>query len=205
MENPMQKRLIGFALIMLLWGQTAAASTVLVVGDSISAAFGLDTRQGWVALLQERMAAEGFSEHVVNASISGDTTAGGASRLPTLLQEHKPKVVVVELGGNDGLRGLAPVQMQQNLSSMIEQSKQAGAEVLLLGMQLPPNYGKRYTTAFANVFSDLAREQQVALVPFLLEGVGGVPRLMQADGIHPAAEAQSILLENVWPQLKPLL
>ncbi|CAE6925098.1 MULTISPECIES: arylesterase [Pseudomonas] len=201
----MQKRLIGFALIMLLWGQTAAASTVLVVGDSISAAFGLDTRQGWVALLQERMAAEGFSEHVVNASISGDTTAGGASRLPTLLQEHKPKVVVVELGGNDGLRGLAPVQMQQNLSSMIEQSKQAGAEVLLLGMQLPPNYGKRYTTAFANVFSDLAREQQVALVPFLLEGVGGVPRLMQADGIHPAAEAQSILLENVWPQLKPLL
>ncbi|OEO26234.1 arylesterase [Pseudomonas sp. J237] len=201
----MQKRLIGFALIMLLWGQTAAASTVLVVGDSISAAFGLDTRQGWVALLQERMAAEGFSEQVVNASISGDTTAGGASRLPTLLQEHKPKVVVVELGGNDGLRGLAPVQMQQNLSSMIEQSKQAGAEVLLLGMQLPPNYGKRYTTAFANVFSDLAREQQVALVPFLLEGVGGVPRLMQADGIHPAAEAQSILLENVWPQLKPLL
>lgn len=201
----MQKRLIGFALIMLLWGQTAAASTVLVVGDSISAAFGLDTRQGWVALLQERMAAEGFSEHVVNASISGDTTAGGASRLPTLLQEHKPKVVVVELGGNDGLRGLAPVQMQQNLSSMIEQSKQAGAEVLLLGMQLPPNYGKRYTTAFANVFSDLAREQQVALVPFLLQGVGGVPRLMQADGIHPAAEAQSILLENVWPQLKPLL
>ncbi|HCP54815.1 MAG: arylesterase [Pseudomonadaceae bacterium] len=205
MENPMQKRLIGFALIMLLWGQTAAASTVLVVGDSISAAFGLDTRQGWVALLQERMAAEGFSEQVVNASISGDTTAGGASRLPTLLQEHKPKVVVVELGGNDGLRGLAPVQMQQNLSSMIEQSKQAGAEVLLLGMQLPPNYGKRYTTAFAKVFSDLAREQQVALVPFLLEGVGGVPRLMQADGIHPAAEAQSILLENVWPQLKPLL
>ncbi|MEH6366244.1 MAG: arylesterase [Pseudomonas marincola] len=201
----MQKRLIGFALIMLLWGQTAAASTVLVVGDSISAAFGLDTRQGWVALLQERMAAEGFSEQVVNASISGDTTAGGASRLPTLLQEHKPKVVVVELGGNDGLRGLAPVQMQQNLSSMITQSKQAGAEVLLLGMQLPPNYGKRYTTAFANVFSDLAREQQVALVPFLLEGVGGVPRLMQADGIHPAAEAQSILLENVWPQLKPLL
>ncbi|WP_172928916.1 arylesterase [Pseudomonas sp. MS19] len=201
----MQKRLIGFALIMLLWGQTAAASTVLVVGDSISAAFGLDTRQGWVALLQERMAAEGFSEQVVNASISGDTTAGGASRLPTLLQEHKPKVVVVELGGNDGLRGLAPVQMQQNLSSMIEQSKQAGAEVLLLGMQLPPNYGKRYTTAFAKVFSDLAREQQVALVPFLLEGVGGVPRLMQADGIHPAAEAQSILLENVWPQLKPLL
>ena len=201
----MQKRLIGFALIMLLWGQTAAASTVLVVGDSISAAFGLDTRQGWVALLQERMAAEGFSEQVVNASISGDTTAGGASRLPTLLQEHKPKVVVVELGGNDGLRGLAPVQMQQNLSLMIEQSKQAGAEVLLLGMQLPPNYGKRYTTAFANVFSDLAREQQVALVPFLLEGVGGVPRLMQADGIHPAAEAQSILLENVWPQLKPLL
>ncbi|WP_286973583.1 arylesterase [Pseudomonas sp.] len=201
----MQKRLIGFALIMLLWGQTAAASTVLVVGDSISAAFGLDTRQGWVTLLQERMAAEGFSEQVVNASISGDTTAGGASRLPTLLQEHKPKVVVVELGGNDGLRGLAPVQMQQNLSSMIEQSKQAGAEVLLLGMQLPPNYGKRYTTAFANVFSDLAREQQVALVPFLLEGVGGVPRLMQADGIHPAAEAQSILLENVWPQLKPLL
>lgn len=141
----------------------------------------------------------------MNASISGDTSAGGAARLPALLGEHKPEVVIIELGGNDGLRGQPPAQLQQNLASMVEQSRQVGAKVLVLGMRLPPNYGKRYTDAFARVFSDVAKEQQVPLVPFFLEGVGGVEGMMQADGIHPAAGAQPKLLENVWPSLQPLL
>ena len=190
---------------LLLLSQAAAAGTVLIVGDSISAAFGLDTRIGWVALLEQRMKQEGFTDKVINASISGDTSAGGLARLPALLAEHKPDVVIVELGGNDGLRGQLPAQLKQNLASMIEASQQAGAKVLLLGMQLPPNYGARYTQAFAAVYAELANEKKVALVPFLLEGVGGKPELMQADRIHPAAGAQGLLLDNVWPVLKPLL
>ncbi|WIE48851.1 arylesterase [Pseudomonas sp. GM17] len=193
----------GLALICM--AQNAAAGTVLIVGDSISAAFGLDTRQGWVALLEQRLKSEGFNDKVVNASISGDTSAGGQARLPALLAEHKPELVILELGGNDGLRGQQPTQLQQNLASMIDSSKASGAKVLLLGMQLPPNYGVRYTQAFAEVYSKLANEKNVALVPFFLEGVGGNPELMQADGIHPAVTAQGKLLENVWPTLKPLL
>ena len=189
----------------MFWAQGAVAGTLLVVGDSISAAFGLDSRQGWVALLEKRLSEEGFEHSVVNASISGDTSAGGAARLSALLAEHKPELVIIELGGNDGLRGQPPAQLQQNLASMVEQSQQAGAKVLLLGMKLPPNYGVRYTTAFAQVFTDLAEQKQVSLVPFFLEGVGGVPGMMQADGIHPAEAAQEILLDNVWPTLKPML
>ncbi|KIQ00792.1 MULTISPECIES: arylesterase [Pseudomonas] len=199
----------GTVLGLLLLGQIAVqmaqAGTVLVVGDSISAAFGMDTRQGWVHLLDERLQSEGFEHRLVNASISGDTSAGGAARLPALLAEHKPDLVVVELGGNDGLRGLPPSQLQQNLASMIDASREAGAKVLLLGMRIPPNYGERYTSAFAKVYDDLAAEKDVPLVPFLLEGVGGVDTLMQDDGVHPAVEAQPMLLENVWPTLKPLL
>ncbi|MCQ9425531.1 arylesterase [Pseudomonas sp. LJDD11] len=190
---------------LLLLSQGAAAGTVLIVGDSISAAFGLDTRVGWVSLLQKRMQEQGFDSKVVNASISGDTSAGGLARLPALLAEHKPQLVVLELGGNDGLRGQLPAQLQQNLTSMVDQSQQAGAKVLLLGMRIPPNYGPRYTQAFEAAYVDLAREKQLPFVPFFLEGVGGVPALMQADGIHPAAAAQNTLLENVWPTLKPLL
>lgn len=193
------------ALTLMLWAQGAVAGTLLVVGDSISAAFGLDSRQGWVALLEKRLVQEGFEHQVVNASISGDTSAGGAARLSALLVEHKPELVIIELGGNDGLRGQPPAQLQQNLASMVEQSQQAGAKVLLLGMKLPPNYGVRYTTAFAQVFNDLAEQKQVPLVPFFLEGVGGVPGMMQADGIHPTEAAQEILLDNVWPTLKPML
>jgi acyl-CoA thioesterase-1 len=178
---------------------------LLVVGDSISAGFGLDTRQGWVTLLQQRLRDEGFDDKVVNASISGDTSAGGQARLAALLARHRPEVVVLELGGNDGLRGQPPQQLQQNLASMIDRSRAAGAKVLLLGMRLPPNYGVRYTTAFAQVYQTLATEKQVPLVPFFLEGVGGVPELMQADGIHPAQKAQKQLLENAWPAIKPLL
>ncbi|KQO37976.1 arylesterase [Pseudomonas sp. MDMC216] len=193
------------ALTLMLWAQGAVAGTLLVVGDSISAAFGLDSRQGWVALLEKRLNEEGFEHSVVNASISGDTSAGGAARLSALLAEHKPELVIIELGGNDGLRGQPPAQLQQNLASMIDKSQSAGADVLLLGMRLPPNYGARYTTSFAQVFADLAEQKKVPLVPFFLEGVGGVPGMMQADGIHPTESAQAVLLENVWPTLKPLL
>ena len=193
------------ALTLLFWAQGAWAGTLLVVGDSISAAFGLDSRQGWVALLEKRLQDEGFDHQVINASISGDTSSGGLARLPALLAEHQPQVVIIELGGNDGLRGQPPMQLQQNLASMVEKSQQAGAKVLLLGMKLPPNYGVRYTTAFAQVFSDVAQAKQVALVPFFLEGVGGVPGMMQADGIHPNVTAQPVLLENAWPVLRPLL
>jgi acyl-CoA thioesterase-1 len=189
----------------MLWAQGAVASTVLVVGDSISAGLGLETSQGWVNLMQKRLQEGGFEQKVVNASISGDTSAGGLARLPALLAEHKPSLVIIELGGNDGLRGQAPAQLQQNLASMVEQSQKAGAKVLLLGMRLPPNYGERYNKAFAAAFSNLATEKQVPLVPFFLEGVGGVPELMQADGIHPTASAQTRLLDNAWPAVKPLL
>ncbi|SDA17049.1 acyl-CoA thioesterase-1 [Pseudomonas sp. NFPP10] len=192
-------------LALMCMAQNVAAGTVLIVGDSISAAFGLDTRQGWVALLEKRLKDQGFTDRVVNASVSGDTSAGGQARLPALLAEHKPEVVILELGGNDGLRGQPPRQLQQNLASMIDSSQAQGAKVLLLGMQLPPNYGVRYTQAFSQVYSQLASEKKVALVPFFLDGVGGHSELMQADGLHPAAAAQGKLLENVWPTLKPLL
>lgn len=201
----MRKWLIGTALSLLLWGPAAYAGTVLVVGDSISAAFGLDTRQGWVALLEKRLIEQGFDHQVVNASISGDTSAGGAARLPALLTEHQPELVIIELGGNDGLRGQPPMQLQQNLAAMVQQSQKVGAKVLILGMRLPPNYGVRYTTAFAEVFPKVATETGSALVPFVLEGIGGVPSMVQSDGIHPTAEAQPRLLDNVWPMLKPML
>ncbi|CAB5537032.1 arylesterase [Stutzerimonas stutzeri] len=193
------------ALALLCWTQGALAGTVLVVGDSISAAFGLETSQGWVHLLQERLVEGDESWRVVNASISGDTTAGGLARLDPLLEEHTPEVVILELGGNDGLRGQSPVQLKQNLAAMVRKSQEAGAKVLILGMRLPPNYGHRYTTAFAEVFPKVAQETGAALVPFVLEGAAGVPSMMQGDGVHPTAEAQPVLLENVWPALEPLL
>ena len=193
------------ALALMCMAQNAAAGTILIVGDSISAAFGLDTRLGWVSLLEQRLRQQGYDDQVINASVSGDTSAGGLARLPALLAEHKPDVVIVELGGNDGLRGQLPAQLKQNLGSMIDQSLEAGAKVLLLGMQIPPNYGARYTTAFAAVYNELGQEKKVSLVPFFLEGIGGHPELMQADGIHPAVGAQGRLLDNVWPALKPLL
>ncbi|MCM2460170.1 arylesterase [Pseudomonas sp. CG7] len=192
----------GLALMCMV--QNAAAGTVLIVGDSISAAIGLDTRQGWVSLLEQRLKAEGFDDKVVNASISGDTSAGGPARLPALLAAHKPDLVILELGGNDGLRGQPPTQLQQNLAAMIDSARASGAKVLLLGMQLPPNYGRRYTDAFARVYSTLAEEKNVPLVPFFLKDVGGIPTMMQSDGLHPSVAAQGKLLENVWPPLTPL-
>jgi acyl-CoA thioesterase-1 len=190
---------------LLLVGQIAQAGTVLVVGDSISAGFGLDSRQGWVSLLEKRLQEQGFGYTVVNASISGDTSASGAARLPALLAAHRPQLVILELGGNDGLRGLPVSQLQQNLADMVERSQRLGAKVLILGMRLPPNYGQRYNTAFANVFQKVADASGAVLLPFLLQGAGGVPSMMQEDGIHPNARAQPLLLENIWPSLQPLL
>lgn len=197
--------LLGGALASLLWVQGALANTLLVVGDSISAAFGLETGQGWVALLERRLVERGLQYQVVNASISGDTSAGGLARLPALLATHHPQLVIIELGGNDGLRGQSPAQLQRNLAAMIDRSRTAGAGVMLLGVQLPPNYGPRYNQTFARVYTSLAEEKQVPVVPFFLEGVGGVPGMMQPDGIHPAATAQVKMLDNVWPILEPLL
>ena len=196
-------RWIGLALLLL--AAPLRAEVWLVVGDSISAAFGLDTAQGWVALLQKRLDQQGKRIQVVNASISGDTSAGGLARLPALLAKHRPALVMIELGGNDGLRGTPLTQLQQNLAGMISASQTSGAQVLLLGMRLPPNYGKRYTEGFAGVYEQLAATHQVPLLPFFLEGVGGVPGLMQADGIHPTADAQPRLLDNLWPLLEARL
>lgn len=193
-----------FALFALL--AQANQPTVLIMGDSLSAAYGVQTEKAWVSLLKERLQAEGFDQwQVANASISGETTDGGARRLPELLDRHAPKIVVLELGGNDGLRGFPPQVTKDNLENMIERSQQQGARVLLVGIQMPPNFGKRFTQAFAAIYPDLSDAYDTALVPFFLEGVYDQAGFMQDDGIHPTAEAQPVLLDNVWPQLQPLL
>jgi acyl-CoA thioesterase-1 len=183
----------------------ADGRTILVVGDSLSAGYGLALEEGWTRLLQARLAERHPGWAVVNASISGDTTRGGRARLPAALERHRASVVVIELGGNDGLRGVAVAETRANLRAMIEAARGAGARVLLLGMRLPPNLGPRYGELFEGVFRELADELGVALVPFFLEGVGGVRELTQEDGLHPRAEAQPILLDNVWPYLEALL
>ena len=186
----------------------APPRTVLVVGDSLSAEYGLARDSGWVALLQKRLKREKLDVRVVNASISGDTSSGGRSRLPALLAQHKPDVVVIELGGNDALRGLPLTMTQSNLSAMTRAVKSAGAKALIAGMQVPPNYGRKYTDDFAALFTTVARAEQVALVPFLLEGVANAPNadaMFQPDRVHPKAEAHPRMLDNLWPVLRPLL
>lgn len=176
--------------------------TLLVMGDSLSAAYNIERDESWVAMLEERLQGEA---NVVNASISGETTSGGVQRFDELLRQHEPFMVLLELGGNDGLRGLPPQQMQANLATMIEASQAADAEVLLLGIDIPPNYGDAYREAFTNVYHTLADEYDVELVPFLLEGVATDDALMQDDDIHPTAEAQPIILETVWEQLEEMI
>lgn len=195
------------AAVVLCWGLAwpALAQNILLVGDSISAAFGLEIEQGWVKLLEQRLAEENQPYTVVNASVSGDTTAGGLARLPALLAEVEPELVVIELGGNDGLRALPVANMQQNLSAMVQLAQEADADVILLGMRIPPNYGPRYSDAFEQAFSTVAEEHEVALIPFLLEGVGGVEGKMQEDGVHPTAAAQTVLLDNAWPAISQWL
>ncbi|WGL16564.1 arylesterase [Microbulbifer bruguierae] len=179
--------------------------TLLVLGDSISAAYGIDERQGWVQLLRERLAERELDIAVVNASVSGETSAGGLVRLPRLLSEHSPDWLVLELGGNDGLRGYPPRALQNNLLQIVKLARDGGAEVLLLGMQMPPNYGKAYTRAFADVYPKVAEAEQVPLVPFFLETVALEEGAMQSDGIHPTAKAQPALLDHVWPCLETIL
>jgi acyl-CoA thioesterase-1 len=179
--------------------------TLLIVGDSLSAGYGIPRGQEWVALLQQSMLEKSLQIQVVNASISGDTTAGGLSRIKPLLQRESPKWVLIELGGNDGLRGMSLSAMKSNLQSMVDAVKQHGAQPMLLGIKIPPNYGSKYRTRFEQVFVDVAASNDVALLPFLLDEVGGVEHLMQADRIHPNTIAQPIIAQNVWRFLKPIL
>ena len=181
------------------------ARTILVMGDSISAAYGIQREHGWVRLLEQRLAEHTIEFHVVNASISGETTSGGLSRLPKALELHAPEIVIIELGGNDALRGYPIDAIQRNLRRMIELSHEVDARVVLMGMEIPPNYGDRYTQAFRGIYRDLARSEAVGLVPFLLEGVALEEELMQSDGIHPTAAGQPRLLDNIWPVLGVVL
>ncbi len=183
----------------------AQAPVILVLGDSLSAAYGIALQDGWVALLQGRLNERGLDFRVVNAGISGDTTMGGLTRLPELLQRHRPAILLIELGANDGLRGLPTPLIRDNLAAMVRLGQAAGSQVLLLGIQMPPNYGAAYNRVFQVVFQDVARGAGVPLVPFLLAGVAEDPDLMQADGLHPAAAAQPRILDNVWPVLEPQL
>jgi len=195
-------------LVVALFGISLSATAgekILIVGDSLSAAYGIEKRLGWVALLQQRLRDQEPPYEVVNGSITGDTTRGGISRLPAALERERPTVVVIALGGNDGLRGFAPQQTRDNLREMIQQSRDSGARVLLLGVKLPQNYGRAFVEKFHRVYLELADELDVPLVPFFLEGVAETRALMQPDGIHPAAAAQPRILENVWSGLAPLL
>lgn len=188
--------------------KTPSAPIVLVVGDSLSAEYGLRRGTGWVALLEQQLREEKVRARIVNASISGDTTSGGRSRLPALLKQHKPAVVVIELGGNDALRGLPLNMTRDNLANMARISRESGARVLLLGMEMPPNYGARYSQEFRQVFSNVAQAEKAALVPFFLKGVGDLKdptQLFQADRIHPNEAAQPIMRDNVWTELRKLL
>lgn len=195
-----------------LWPHTATATAaasrapvVLVLGDSLSAEYGIKRGSGWVQLLSERLEQQKFRWQVLNASVSGETTSGGRSRLPALLQQHRPRIVIIELGANDGLRGLSLDATRQNLRTMIQAAQQSGARVLLVGMQLPPNFGISYTRDFADLFRQLAKERKTALVPFLLEGIAADLSYFQDDRIHPNEKAQVRLLDNVWGGLLPLL
>jgi acyl-CoA thioesterase-1 len=194
-------------LFLLCWVALSAQGqpVLLVYGDSLSAGYGLPRDQGWVTLLADRLAAEKFDYRVVNASISGETTLGGAKRIGAVMAEHRPAIVIIELGGNDGLRGLSLADTRRNLESIVRAAVGAGARPLLVGMQLPPNYGTAYTEKFQALFEGVARDQKVPLVPFMLAGFAEKREYFQADGIHPTAQAQPLMLDNIWPVLRPLL
>jgi acyl-CoA thioesterase-1 len=194
---------LGFALVATT--AYSASKTILVLGDSLSAEYGLPRGSGWVMLMENRLKSEKIDASTVNASVSGETTSGGRARLPGLLEKHRPSIVVIELGGNDGLRGLPVGATESNLNAMVTAAQKAKARVLLVGMQIPPNYGRAYTQQFAGMYSKIAQDKKTVLVPFLLEGVANQEKLFQADRIHPAVDAQPVMLNNVWPHLKPLL
>jgi acyl-CoA thioesterase-1 len=199
------RSLVALAFVLVATSAYSASKTVLVLGDSLSAEYGLARGTGWVTLMENRLKAEKIDASIINASISGETTSGGRARLPALLEQHRPSVVIIELGGNDGLRGLPITATEANLNAMINAAQKTKAKVLLVGMQIPPNYGRAYTEQFASMYSRVAKDKKTLLVPFLLEGVANQEQLFQADRIHPTAGAQSIMLSNVWPHVKPLL
>ena len=194
-----------FAVVISLVSLSASAKSIVVLGDSISAAYGIELGQGWVALVQAKLQEKHSDYTVNNESISGDTSAGGLARIDGVLSRHKPSVVIIELGANDGLRGLSPAVLKTNLAEITRRAKESGAKVLLLSMRIPPNYGKRYTDMFYNVYPDLSKELNVPYVPFILEDVALVKQLMQEDGLHPNEKAQAIIVEKIWPHLVKLL
>jgi acyl-CoA thioesterase I len=203
-------RFIAFLLCVLAWAgpwpaNAAGSKALLVFGDSLSAGYGVAAGQGWVSLLQARLQKEGYGFQVVNASVSGETTTGGLARLPRALGLHDPAVVVLELGANDGLRGLPLATTESNLRELASLASKGGRKVLLLGMRMPPNYGERYTAGFEAMYRDVAREAHITLVPFLLDHVADQPQLMQRDGLHPNERGQPVLLDNAWAALHPLL
>lgn len=198
----------GLLLCLLVLAPLSAADeppTLLVLGDSLSAAYGIDESEGWVQLMAEKLEAEGYPHRVVNASVSGETSEGGLNRLPKLLERHEPEWVLLELGGNDGLRGYPLSQLEENLTRAIERIRASGAGVILLGMQIPPNYGSRYAGQFADLFPTLAEDLDLPFVVFMLEGIATKEKYMQGDGIHPNASAQPLILDNVWPEVKASL
>lgn len=183
----------------------AENKTILVFGDSLSAAYRIQQSQGWPSLLQQRLDAKSIPYQVANASVSGETTSGGLARFPETLKRTKPAIVIIELGANDGLRGLPMKAMQTNLQAMITQSKAINAKVLLIGMRIPPNYGVRYTQSFTNTYQTLSKKNDIPLVPFMMESVSENTDMMQADRLHPNAKGQPMILDNIWPAIKPLL
>jgi acyl-CoA thioesterase I len=197
--------LLGFSFVALPSTAMAGNPKILIYGDSLSAAYGIAQQQGWSILLQKKLIAKHYQYDVINASISGETTSGGLSRLATTLDEFKPNIIILELGANDGLRGLPLKEMTQNLSTMITLSKKSKAKVLLVSMRIPPNYGSKYTASFSQIYSQLSQQHKVLLVPFMLENIAAKPNLIQDDGLHPNARGQPIILENIWPKLQLML
>lgn len=198
-----------FAVLILMFSTAtnaySASKTVLVVGDSLSAEYGISRGAGWVALLDQRLKDQNLTASVVNASVSGETTSGGRTRLAALLSKHKPDIVIIELGANDGLRGLPVAAAEANLRAMVDASRKAGAQVLLVGMRMPPNYGRDYADKFFAMYGALSKDEKVPLAPFMLDGVAQKPQLFQPDHLHPLAEAHPIILGNIWPHLQPIL
>jgi acyl-CoA thioesterase-1 len=190
---------------LLVVSVSTHGKSIVVLGDSISAAYGIDVGQGWVALVQKKLIDEGFDYQLINESISGDTTAGGLARTEQMLTNDHPSVVIIELGANDGLRGLPPKLIKQNLKAITDKVQQHGAKILFLSMRIPPNYGKQYTEMFYNIYPELAKETQAPFVPFILEDVALAKELMQQDGLHPNEKAQALIVEKIWPHLRKLL
>lgn len=198
-------RSLMLTILLLAAPAQAAQQTLLVLGDSLSASYGLAQERGWVSLLRQRLAGEKYPHQVVNASISGETTSGGLYRIDALLAKHRPAIVILELGANDGLRGLSLEATRSNLENMIRRAKKSGAKVLLIGMRIPPNYGPSYAEPFHKLFETLAKKYRIPRVPFLLASIAGKREYFQADGLHPTAEAQVLMLDTVWPVLQPML